>query len=130
MSDRDVYVLDDPKTERTSSAQILLHKPDPGPVPKMRWISLPRTQIKNITILDPSVRMFNIPFEVNREGDAILLENHNWPILTVSGNSFDEALENLGGLLKTIVREYVFVPESELAEDAVQFRRYLINKLL
>jgi hypothetical protein len=75
--------------------------------------------VESTTILEPTVCIFNIPFEVGKEGGEILLENHNWPILTVCGKSLPEALENLRSLIKSIIREYVFVSEGELAEDAI-----------
>ncbi len=34
------------------------------------------------------------------------------------------------GLVRNVVEEYVLVPESELSEDALEFRRYLIQRML
>ncbi len=87
-------------------------------------------RVENRTILEPEIQVLNIPFRVTGEEEGVFLENHEWPILTAAGASFPEALENLRSLLATVIKEYVFVSEEELAEDAIRFRRYLVGKLL
>lgn len=81
------------------------------------------------TYLSPTVKLFNIPFVVRKEGGHVHLDSVRWPTISAFGDDFQEAVVNLNALLKDLVAEYVLVPEELLADDAIELRNYLISRI-
>ena len=90
----------------------------------------PGQVLLNQTVLQPTIELFNIPFSIRHGNDYVFVESMQWPSLTTYGKTAQEAIANMVELLRDVVGEYVFVPESELTEDAIEFRKFLIRKLL
>jgi hypothetical protein len=89
---------------------------------------LPQRILKR-TLINPTIELFNMRFNVRREAEGIYITSEQWPSLSAFGNSFQEAFSNLVSILNDCVREYVMVPEDQLSEDALDFRNLLISKL-
>ena len=82
------------------------------------------------TFLEPSIEIFGIQFNIRQGGEYLSIESTQWPSLTAHGKTMREAIENMLEILRNAISEYIFVPESELTEDANDFRKFLIQKLL
>lgn len=114
----------------------ILEKPS-GTVSSMtnfRWLPI-KVETKflpvapNLTILEPSIELFNIPFTVRHGEDYVFVESPQWPSLRTYGKTAQEAIKNMLVVIRDVTQEYIFVAESELADDAIAFRRFLIQKL-
>lgn len=82
------------------------------------------------TFLQPSIELFNIPFDIRQENEYVFVESPQWPSLKSYGKNAVEAIENMFFVIREVANEYVFADQSELAADAIEFRRFLIQKLL
>ncbi|MEK6649707.1 MAG: hypothetical protein AABY75_01905 [Bacteroidota bacterium] len=89
-----------------------------------------RQAVRHQTLVPPSVELLNIPFNIREEGELVHLVSPQWPSLQTFGRTAQEAIDEMLGLVRNVVEEYVLVPESELSEDALEFRRYLIQRML
>lgn len=93
-------------------------------------IEVRETTVWKTTFLQPGIEIFNIPFEIRQGEQYVFVESPQWPSLKSYGVSVKEAIDNILSVIKDVANEYIFVDESELASDAVEFRRFLIRKLL
>jgi hypothetical protein len=83
------------------------------------------------TTLPPlEIELFNIPFDIRQGKEYLFLESRQWPSLKTHGKDAAEAITNMLSVIQEVTQEYVFVEESKLSDDALGFRRFLIQKLL
>ena len=105
-----------------------------GDIRKVSWHSEEKVQIRQVlqhlTFLQPTIELFNISFNLRQDDEYVYLESPQWPSLQSYGRTVQEAISDMLGLIRSVIQEYVLVPESELASDAIEFRRFLIQKLL
>jgi hypothetical protein len=83
----------------------------------------------NLTALDYSIEILNIPFIVRREKESVIVENPRWVSLRTHGGTMRDAVNEMLELIQEMVKEYVLASENELTQDAIEFRRYLIQKM-
>lgn len=88
-----------------------------------------RLDIKQSAI-QPTIELFHIPFRMKISGEYILIESPEWPSLQSFGKTKSEAISSMIDTIINVGREYIFTPEHELTEDAIEFRKFLIRKLL
>lgn len=83
--------------------------------------------VSNIKLKDKSI-FFKKPIQVETEfeNEQYILSNDKLNLLVVSPKIKD-GLKEINEELITIWREYVFVNESELSEDAKKFKQYLLS---
>ena len=99
---------------------------------KVSWLpasALVRQEIAHRTFLNPQIELFNIPFYVRHGDEFVYVESPQWPSLQSYGKTAQEAILNMLDLIRNVIQEYVFVPESQLADDAIEFRNFLMQKL-
>ncbi len=97
--------------------------------PRTSYSAKERPTIQQLTIVAPSVELFNIEFRVHSDGTYYHLVSDQWPILTVFGSTFKEAVQELQALLKDLIQEYVMIPIKKLAPESIAFRNFLLSKL-
>ncbi|MBI3365896.1 MAG: hypothetical protein HY033_13440 [Ignavibacteriae bacterium] len=85
--------------------------------------------LRHKTILEPSIEIMGIPFNIRHTEERVFLESLQWPSLSAYGQTIREAMSNMLALIWVSIEEYVFVPQSELAQDAIEFRNFLIRKI-
>ena len=78
---------------------------------------------------EPTIELFNIAFHIRRSGEHIIVESPQWDSLRTHGKTTREAIDSMLGLIRDVIEEYVFIPESELTLDAIEFRNFLIRRL-
>jgi hypothetical protein len=86
--------------------------------------------VKNKTVLQPGIELFNIAFNVRQGDEYVFVESPQWHSLQSYGKTAREAIENMLAMIRDLVQEYIFVGEAELSGDAIEFRKFLIQKLL
>lgn len=89
-----------------------------------------RNAILNRHIEPTYVELYGIPFRVRHEGGYYFLECDKWPILSAFGESLIEAVGGLNHALQDVLDNYVFADAETLSADAIEFRNYLISKLM
>lgn len=92
--------------------------------PKAILIEVSSTQIRH------TIELMGIPFAVRYGEENVFLESAQWPSLQTFGKSTHEAIQNMMSLLKDVIEEFVFASDSELAEDAIEFKQYLVKKTI
>ncbi|MGO9480930.1 MAG: hypothetical protein ACLP05_03995 [Candidatus Kryptoniota bacterium] len=88
------------------------------------WIIEPSTYI------DPTIELLGIPFKVRHGEKYVFIESLRWPSLQTFGETTQEAIQNMRKLIKDVVEEFVLASDDELAEDAIEFKQYLIKKMI
>jgi hypothetical protein len=115
----EVAVLEEPTA---AIGQMRLVSAQPAKI-EFKWTVL------NQTVLEPNIELFNIAFNIQHSDEHVFVVSPQWPSLRTYGKTAREAIADMVALIRHVTREYVFVPESELAEDAIEFRKFLMQRL-
>lgn len=123
--ERDKYQMTDVEQPRKVQFRLVQVSNAPGSFSEKY-----QATVRHRVFLPPRLEVLNIPFLVRRdESGFVHLESDQWPSLSAFGEDVGEAVSNLVSLLKDAINEFVFVREEDLAEDAIEFRNFLISKL-
>lgn len=87
-------------------------------------------RVPTSTMVSPIVELFGIPFRIRYGEKHVFMESPRWPSLQTFGQSAEEAIKDMMHLLKDAVEEFVLAPDEELADDAIEFKQYLIKKMI
>ena len=81
-------------------------------------------------IFAPIVLIEGIQFMVSEKAGLFTLSNPQWPSLTTSGSTLKEAISNAAELVQEVKVNYIYEQDSNLTEDGVEFRKFVINSVL
>ena len=123
-NDFDLEMLEEP----TATIQMIRPVSPTFPPAHFEWQLKSQTVVKT-TLLEPSIELLNIPFIIRHGDDHVFLESPQWDSLRTHGNTVREAISNMLELIRDVIEEYIFVDTSELTQDAIEFRNFLIQKL-
>jgi len=93
-------------------------------------IAIPYPLIIKTTPPPLEIELCNITFAIRQGEERVLLESPQWPSLRAHGENAADAISNMLSVIQEVAQEYVFAEESTLTNDALGFRRFLIQKLL
>jgi len=69
-------------------------------------------------------------FNIRHGQEFVFVESPQWPSLKTFGKTSQEAIINMLKLITNALEEFVFCSEEELSDDAREFRKFLIGKVL
>lgn len=100
---------------------------DEGPHPARLPVAI--REVRRSTLLPPRIEMFGIPLMIHARGEVVEIESPQWPTLRAIGSSTKEAIESVRSLIRDDIEEFVRSDSSELSQDAVEYRDFLIGCL-
>ncbi len=124
----DIYMVESPQTVTTGKVDFDASSFEP--IRQLLGTQHRTWIVSSSTFVNPTIELFGIPLRVRRDNGNVFIESPRWPSLQVFGENTQEAIESMMGLLKDVIEEYVLAPDSELSEDAIEFKQYLIRKMI
>lgn len=76
------------------------------------------------------VKICGIDFNVRHAGRFVYVESPQWKSFVVFDSSTTRALTKMLEMICEVAPEYMFTPDDELSGDAIELKRFLIEKLL
>lgn len=78
----------------------------------------------------PDVKIFGIDLIVIQSSGYFRISSPQWNSLRTHGKTLNSAMTNMMQVIADVAPGYMFSPDKELGEDAIELKKFFIEKLL